>query len=184
MGFVGVLAVYVTLAVAYSAWLKRVPVLELAVVAAGFVLRAIGGGVAVDVPFSRWFLIVSCFGSLFLVAGKRAGEQAALGEAGPQIRSTLAAYPADYLRYVWTMASTVAVAGYCLWAFEQAESRTGVPFYELSIIPFLLFVMRYALLVESGRGSSPEELVLGDAGLLGIAAAWIAVFGAGIYIGG
>jgi len=182
-GFLGIVALYAMLTTSYTLWLKHVPVLDIATVASGFVLRAIAGGVAVGVPFSRWFLIVASFGSLFMVAGKRAGEHSTLGEDRGAVRSTLGTYSAEYLRYVWAMASGVTLTAYCLWAFEQAEGRAGVPYYELSIIPFLLFVLRYALLLEGGRGSSPEDLVLGDRGLIAIAATWACIFSAGIYVG-
>ena len=66
-----VVMIYVSLTLAYTLLLKQIPVVELVVVAAGFVLRAIAGGVALDIEVSQWFLIVTSFGSLFMVAGKR-----------------------------------------------------------------------------------------------------------------
>ncbi|HEU5484316.1 MAG TPA: decaprenyl-phosphate phosphoribosyltransferase, partial [Microlunatus sp.] len=68
------LAVYVVIQVLYSTVLKHLPVIDLAVVSSGFLLRAIAGGVAVGVPLSQWFLLVASFGSLFMVAGKRYSE--------------------------------------------------------------------------------------------------------------
>ena len=75
-----VVAGYAALTVSYSLWLKHEPVIDLAAVAAGFVLRAIAGGVAADVLISDWFLIVAASGSLFMVTGKRHAEQLELGE--------------------------------------------------------------------------------------------------------
>src|SRR5207244_4312774 len=66
-----VIASYVVVQFAYNGWLKHEPVLDLALVASGFVLRAVAGGAAVDVPISTWFLIVAASGSLFMVTGKR-----------------------------------------------------------------------------------------------------------------
>ncbi len=74
-----VLVIYVGIQIAYSLFLKRQPIFDLAAVAAGFVLRAIAGAVAVPVPISEWFLIVATFGSLLMVTGKRVAEQAELG---------------------------------------------------------------------------------------------------------
>ncbi len=74
-----VLAVYVVLMQAYSTVFKKVAVIELAIVSSGFVIRAIAGGVATDVPISTWFLIVTSFASLFIVVGKRHAEQLTLG---------------------------------------------------------------------------------------------------------
>ena len=181
--FLGVVAGYVALTTSYTLWLKQVAVLDLAVVAGGFFIRAIAGGVAAGVPFSRWFLIVAAFGSLFMVAGKRHGEQLDLGAQGAEVRATLAHYSSDYLRYVWTLASGVTLAAYCLWAFEEAEASAGAPWFELSIIPFVLAILRYALMLEQGRGSAPEEIVLGDRTLQAIGLVWVALFACGVYLG-
>jgi decaprenyl-phosphate phosphoribosyltransferase len=67
-------AVYLTIQLAYAGGLKHQPVMDLACVASGFLLRAIGGGVATGIPLSPWFLLVASFGSLFMVAGKRYSE--------------------------------------------------------------------------------------------------------------
>ena len=175
---------YVVLTTTYTLWLKNVAVLDIATVAGGFFVRAIAGGVAAGVPLSRWFLIVASFGSLFIVAGKRYGEHAELGERRGEVRATLAHYSGAYLRYVWTLASGVTLAAYCLWAFEEAEARPGAPWFELSIVPFVLGILRYALLVEQGRGSAPEEIVLGDRTLQAIGLVWVALIGCGVYLGG
>ncbi|HEX8646077.1 MAG TPA: decaprenyl-phosphate phosphoribosyltransferase [Thermoleophilaceae bacterium] len=176
-----VVASYVTLTTAYTLWLKHVEVVDIVAIASGFILRAVAGGAAVDVPLSRWFIIVASFGSLFIVAGKRHGEHIDLDESRGAIRSTLAGYSRDYLKYVWTMASGVTIAAYCLWAFEMAPRDSEVPLYELSIVPFVTFMLRYAQLLEAGHGEAPEDVVLGDRLLQALAAVWIALFGAGVY---
>ncbi|MEX2253255.1 MAG: decaprenyl-phosphate phosphoribosyltransferase [Thermoleophilaceae bacterium] len=180
--FLGVVVLYVAITTAYSLWLKHVAVVDLAVVASGFVLRAVAGGAAVGVPLSRWFLIVASFGSLFMVAGKRYGEHDELGEERASVRPTLAEYPREYLRYVWMLASGVAITAYCLWAFEQGGSASS-PWYGLTIVPFVLGVLRYALLLESGRGSAPEDVVLGDGTLKFCGFAWVILFGIAVYVG-
>ena len=75
-----VIAIYVAVNISYSLRLKHEPVVDLACVSAGFVLRAIAGGVATGVPLSDWFVIVSSFGALLIVTGKRSAEHTALGE--------------------------------------------------------------------------------------------------------
>jgi len=183
--FLLVVVLYVGLSSAYTLSLKHVAVVDIAVIASFFVLRAVAGGVAADVAISRWFLIVASFGSLFVVAGKRYGESLDLGEQRGSVRATLTLYSPDYLRFVWTMAAGVTLTAYCLWAFEQVPARVETfPFYELSIVPFGLFVLRYALMVESGRASAPEDVILGDRTLQLLGLAWVIVFGAGVYLGG
>jgi decaprenyl-phosphate phosphoribosyltransferase len=178
-----VVVVYIGLTVAYSAWLKREPVVDLAAVAAGFVLRAIAGGVAAGVPLSDWFLIVAGAGSLFIVAGKRHAEVHDLGTDSSNHRSVLAAYSPTFLTFVRAVAAGVAITAYCIWAFERsAEGDTDV-WYQLSVIPFVLGILRYALLVEHGHGGAPEELLLRDRVLLAVGALWAVVFALGVHVG-
>jgi decaprenyl-phosphate phosphoribosyltransferase len=183
--FATVLGLYIAVTSAYNLGLKHVAVVDIAVVASGFILRAIAGGVAARVPISQWFLIVASFGSLFIVAGKRYGESLELGEDKASVRVTLGEYPVSYLRYVWMIASGVAMTAYCLWAFEQQHLRdaAGLPWYELSIVPFVLALLRYALLLETGHGSAPEDVLLGDRTLQALAVLWAVVFGIAVYVG-
>jgi decaprenyl-phosphate phosphoribosyltransferase len=180
--FLVVAVVYIAITASYTVWLKHIAVVDIVAIASGFILRAVAGGVAAHVPLSRWFIIVASFGSLFVVSGKRHGEHIDLGEEGAEVRPTLGAYSRNYLQYVWTMTSGVTVAAYCLWAFEMAPGNETVPFYELSIVPFVTFILRYAMLLEQGHGGAPEDVVLGDRTLLVLAATWAAVFGAGVYV--
>jgi decaprenyl-phosphate phosphoribosyltransferase len=182
LGFLGVLALYLAMTTAYSLWLKHLPIVDIGVVAAGFILRAVAGGVAVDVPISRWFLIVASFGSLFMVAGKRHGEQVRMGGEGGPARATLDAYTPAYLHSVWTMASAVTVTAYCLWAFEQSQ-RTSFPWFELTIIPFVLAILRYALVLEAGKAAAPEDVLIRDRSMQVLSVVWGLLFGLAIYIG-
>jgi len=172
---------YVVLTTAYSLWLKHLVVVDVVAVAAGFVLRAIGGAVATDVPVSDWFFIVTSFGSLFVVTGKRMGEVGELDEAG-DVRPTLGEYTDDYLAYLRSLSSAVVMVAYCLWAFESEALTSGsVPWFELSILPFVLAVLRYALLLERGHGAAPEDLFLRDRPLQAAGLVWAALYGIGVY---
>lgn len=183
LGAVG--AAYVLLTGSYTLWWRRVAVADIAVVAGGFVLRALAGGVATEVAVSRWFLMVTSFGALFLVAGKRYAElSASAGEQQPaQRRASLGEYSVDYLRLVMGMSATVAVTAYCLWAFQRSHHE-HLTWYELTVIPFVLWLLRYALLLDRGDGEAPEETVLGDRFLLTMSAAWTALFVSGVYVVG
>lgn len=180
-----VMAVYAVVNVAYTLGLKRVPVIELGCVSAGFVLRAIAGGAATGVALSTWFVTVACFGALLITAGKRTGETMELGEDGAAHRSTLGAYPPAFLRSVRVLASTVLVTSYCIWAFDRG-ARFGnrgnqMLWYELSIVPVVLAVLYLELAFESGRGSAPEDLAVGDRILQLLGLTWIGLLAVGIY---
>jgi decaprenyl-phosphate phosphoribosyltransferase len=180
LGFLGVVVGYLALTTSYSMWLKHIAVIDIVAIASGFIMRAIAGGVAADVPLSRWFVIVASFGSLFVVSGKRHGEHIDLGAEGHEVRPTLGAYSRNYLQYVWTMTSGVTLTAYCLWAFEQSPDDTSIPFFELSIVPFACFILRYALLLDQGRGGAPEDIVLSDRTLQALTVVWIVIFGCAV----
>jgi decaprenyl-phosphate phosphoribosyltransferase len=176
----GVLASYVVIQLAYCLFLKNQPVIDLAVVASGFLLRGIAGGVAAGLLLSQWFLLVAAFGSLFMVAGKRYSELALLGDAAAT-RKTLQEYSASYLRFVWSLSAGVAVTAYSLWAFEMAETQDGVPWATISIAPFVLAILRYARDVDMGEAGAPEDIVLGDRVLLVLGLVWAAAVGLGVF---
>jgi decaprenyl-phosphate phosphoribosyltransferase len=178
-----VTALYVLCTTSYSIWFKHVAVIDITLLASGFVLRAIAGAVATDVPISDWFFIVTAFGSLFMVTGKRYAEFQEMGDERAGFRATLGEYSVAYLNYVLAVASGVTMVAYCLWAFEKTAREGGIPWYELSIVPFVLAVLRYALVVEQGRGGAPEEVVLSDRMIQGMVIAWVIVFGIAIYRG-
>jgi decaprenyl-phosphate phosphoribosyltransferase len=164
-------AAYLGLQALYAVRLKHEPVLDISIVAAGFLMRAVAGGVAADIPLSQWFLLVSGFGSLFIVAGKRYSELHTLGsEAGT--RRSLVRYTDTYLRFVWSTAAGATVISYSLWAFEQA-SDTGIPWHTISIAPFLMVLLRYAVDVDAGTASEPEDIVFRDRILQLIGVVWL-----------
>lgn len=167
------LVVYWLLQVGYSVLLKHQPIIDLAMVASGFLLRATAGGVASDIELSQWFLLVASFGSLFMVAGKRYSEMLELGpEAGT--RKSLERYTPTYLRFVWTSSCTAVILSYSLWAFEQAGPHPGgINWPAVSIAPFTLALLRYAMEIDQGLAGEPEDVVLGDRVLQGLAVLWV-----------
>lgn len=184
---VAVVALYLTINLAYNLGLKRVPVIDLVAVASGFVLRAGAGAVAVDVPMSRWFILCTTFGSLFIVAGKRYAELNEVGK-GAGTRSTLDMYSTGYLRNVLSISCGAALLSYCVWAFETsgAAGRVGefdFPFYELSIVPMLTALLRYLLVLEQGGGGAPEEVFAKDRVLQLLGLCWIVIYGIAVYAG-
>jgi decaprenyl-phosphate phosphoribosyltransferase len=175
---------YVVLTTAYSSFLKHVAVVDLVAVAAGFVLRAVAGAAATEVPISDWFFIVTSFGALFMISGKRGAEAAEMGDDASEFRSVLAAYSSSYTAYLRAVTSGAVLVAYCLWAFEKADTvvdSATIPWFQLSILPFVMAVLRYALVLDQGRGSAPEEIVLGDRPLQFIGVAWTVVFAIGVY---
>ena len=107
-----------------------------------------------------------------------------MGDGASEFRSVLGRLHASYTAYLRSVTSGAVLVAYCLWAFEKAEAVAGpptVPWYQLSILPFVMAVLRYALVLDQGRGSAPEEIVLGDRPLQLIGIAWAIVFAIGVY---
>ncbi len=177
-----VLGVYVVLQLAYCLALKQQPVIDLAIVASGFLLRTVAGGVAAGIALSQWFLLVAAFGSLFMVAGKRYSELVAIGE-GAATRKSLREYSASYLRFVWSMSAGVTVTVYSLWAFEIGEAQSGVPWSAISIAPFVLGLLRHAVDLDKGAAGEPEDVVLHDKVLLALGVIWVATVALGAFGG-
>lgn len=175
----GVLLLYAVLTASYSQWLKHVPVLEMMAVAGGFLLRPVAGAAATLVPMSPWFLTVASFGSLFIIAGKRYAEVDTLAEDAADHRPVLGAYPPSYLRQVQSVCAAVTLMAYCFWAFSK-PTETAIPWIALSVVPVTLGVLRYELLLQTGHGGAPEEVLVRDRTLLASASIWLALFLLGV----
>ena len=131
---------------------------------------------------SPWFLIVAGSASLFMVTGKRHAEMIELGEHAGGHRLTLD----DVLARVPRLRArgrrrASRSSPYCLWAFEKSSHVGNPVWFELSIVPFVLGILRYALLLEQGRGGAPEELVLADRVLLVMGALWAIFFALAVH---
>lgn len=177
----GIVVAYAVFTLAYSLWLKSEPVIELALLAMGFLLRAIAGGAASDLPISQWFLIVAGFGSLFMAAGKRYGEleRATTQGVTATTRKSLSGYTLGYLRFVWAVSAAVTITGYALWAFDVATTPSSFPWAEWSVVPFVLAILRYGQAIDRGAGEAPEDTALGDRVLLLLGVIWLVLFGLG-----
>jgi decaprenyl-phosphate phosphoribosyltransferase len=161
---------YVAVTTGYSIWWRRLVVADIVAVAAGFVLRTVGGATAGGVGLSRSFLIVVSGCALFIVAGKRYAE---LG-APHTSRASLRRYSRRGLRLVLTATTALVCAAYAWWALARGPRM-------LSLVPFVLWLGRYRGLLSAGAGEAPEELVTGDPGLLALGMLWVALFAGGIY---
>ena len=176
-----VLAVYIAVQLAYCYWLKHQAVLDICIVASGFLLRAIAGGAATGILLSQWFLLVAGFGSLFMVAGKRYAEMMLAERTGAKIRKSLESYSASYLRFVWGLSATVLITTYSLWAFDIGVVRHNTMWSVISIVPFVIAVLRYSVDVDSGNGGEPEEIALGDRVLQVLALLWVGTLTLAVY---
>ncbi|GGM68957.1 decaprenyl-phosphate phosphoribosyltransferase [Longimycelium tulufanense] len=176
-----VLGVYEGVQLGYCFGLKHVPVVEMGIVASGFLLRAIAGGAATGIVLSNWFLLVSAFGSLFVVAGKRYAEALLVAGTDLRTRQAIRAYTPSYLRFVWMSSAAVIMSMYGLWAFDihgASDSRWPI----ISMVPFVLAVLRYGMEVDNGSAGAPEDALLGDRVLQVLFVLWAASLGLALYV--
>ena len=176
-----IVAIYEVVQLWYCLGMKHEPVIELTSVASGFLLRAIAGGVATQVGLSQWFLIAAGFGSLFMAAGKRYAEKRLVQDTNVAIRPVLDGYTATYLRFVWTLSAGVLVTTYSLWAFTLRQTSSN-EWSVVSIVPFVMALLRYAVDVDSGAAGEPEEIVLHDRLLLMLGGIWAACLMGSVYV--
>ena len=176
-----VIAVYLAMQLGYCFGLKHQAVMDICIVSSAYLLRAIAGGVAANIPLSQWFLLMMAFGSLFMVAGKRYAELQVAERTGAAIRKALESYTSTYLRFVWTMSATAVVLCYGLWAFER--DRHSGSWFAVSMVPFTIAILRYAVDVDGGLAGEPEDIALRDRVLQLLALAWIATVGAAVALG-
>ena len=181
-GLLIVIAVYIAVQLGYCLGLKHQPVIDICIVASGFLIRAIAGGAATGIPLSQWFLLCAGFGSLFMVAGKRYAEFVLAERTGAKIRRSLESYSASYLRFVWTLSATVLIMMYGLWAFEIRAAHHNSVWSVVSIVPFVVAVLRYAVDVDGGNGGEPEEIALADRVLQVLAVLWLCALVVAVYI--
>lgn len=179
-----VIGVYIVLQLGYCFGWKHIPVIDIALVSSGFMLRTMAGGVAAGIALSQWFLLVAAFGSLFMASGKRYAEMLLAQETGAKIRKALEGYTPTYLRFVWTLSATAVVMSYALWGFQLSSTVHGTAgiWYQVSMVPFVIAILRYAAKVDSGHGGAPDEIALEDRVLQLLALLWIFCIVMAVYV--
>ncbi|MBW2266932.1 MAG: decaprenyl-phosphate phosphoribosyltransferase [Deltaproteobacteria bacterium] len=160
---------------------KNLVVLDILLVAFGFVLRAVAGALAIGVPFSDWFVLCTFFVAIFIAVAKRRSELNAAA-ADFSARPVLGHYTRDALTAFGTTAMAASVISYSLWVQDELEQAGGEPRTLLFTVPFvILAIFRYHLLVERGEaGERPEDTLLTDrplqVAILGFALVAVAAF--------
>ncbi len=157
-----VLSAYLALMLAYKFVLKHMVLMDMMAIGAGFVLRALAGGLAIDVPISPWLYVVTALGALFLVVNKRRAEITLLEEGAINHRPILEEYSPALLNQIGALVTASTLIAYGLYTF----TATNLPDNNsmMLTIPFVLYgLLRYLYLVDKHQeGGSPEEVLLKD----------------------
>lgn len=173
---------YLIMQLFYSAYLKQVILIDVLVIAAGFVLRVYAGVWAIDAHLNVWFLLSVISFALFLAIGKRRSERTLMESQASRHRETLLHYPENLLDILTSMFANSTWLAYAFFAFLQPPiqiQRFELPFteakYLMATIPVVLYgVMRYLYIIyEKKEGESPERVILTDKPLLVAVLVWI-----------
>ena len=164
--FALVALIYLAIMVAYSTYLKRLIIVDVMAISAGFVLRAAAGAVALDVTISPWLYVCTSLGALFLGFAKRLNEVVLAGESGPLQRETLEEYTPRLLEQLIAIVAPATLVSYILYTF----TADFLPENQVMMltIPFVMYgLFRYLYLVHHRNlGESPEEVLLTDVPLV------------------
>ena len=173
--FLATAVAYVALLTAYSAWLKHIVIVDVLVVAMGFVLRAVAGALAIEVEISGWLLICTILIALFLALGKRRHEYLALEGEAARHRPILAEYSAALLDQMIAVVTASTVTAYALYTMSPETVGKFHTHLLPATLPFVLYgIFRYLyLLYRRQLGGNPSELFLNDRALLVNTALWI-----------
>ncbi|MCS6953512.1 MAG: decaprenyl-phosphate phosphoribosyltransferase [Bryobacterales bacterium] len=170
----GVVLSYGLLMAGYSAGLKRLLVLDAMAIAAGFVLRVVGGAVAAGVEASHWLIVCAFLLALYLAFAKRRQELLLLGENASQHRSVLAGYSPAYLDQVTNILLGCAIVSYALYTVApETIARFGTDRLIYGTAFVIYGLLRYLALVQQGRaGEDPSWAVLNDKPLIAAVVGW------------
>jgi 4-hydroxybenzoate polyprenyltransferase len=158
-----ILLVYFLLNVAYSLKLKHVVILDILIIASGFVLRAVGGGLMIDVPLTPWFIMCTMLLALFLAISKRRHELYLLKSAKGSHRQVLDFYSLELLNQFNSIVTTLIVISYALFTFTSGHSVQLM----WSLIFVIYGILRYLYLIQmEGKGGKPEKVLFEDKHIL------------------
>jgi len=178
------LGVYLVLQVSYSFWLKHVVILDVFLIATGFLIRVIAGGLVIEVQLSPWLFICTILLALFLALSKRRHELILLNESAGIHRPILKEYNPHLLDQMIAVVTASTVISYCLYTISSETIEKFGTRNLIFTVPFVLYgIFRYLYLVhQKNEGGSPELLIITDKPLLIDVFLWIATAILIIYI--
>lgn len=178
--FPAVVGAYLALMAAYTGGLKRVAILDVLLIASGFVLRAYAGGVALHVEVSQWLLLCTLTLSLFLGFAKREAERVALGPAAAATRPVAwGIYTERALEHMMTVSAALAIVTYMLYTVSERTVRevVGSPWMFVTVLPVVYAVFRFYSRAIAGEVSGPVDMIRRDRPFLAALAVWALLVG-------
>lgn len=175
------LLIYLILNLAYSFGLKNVPLLDIAILVSGFLIRILYGALATNITISNWLYLTVIALAFYFALGKRRNELNQLGTTGS--RAVLSAYPLSFLNQSMGMCLTLANVFYALWSMDEKTVLFYDSKYLIFTVPIVLLItMKYSLNIEGTSDGDPVEVLLHDKTLLCLCLIYLSIMFAILYL--
>ena len=174
----GVLAVYVVLNIAYSVSLKHISILDVNIIAIGFVLRLFIGSVVTDIYLSKWIIIMTFLLALFMALAKRRDDVLIFLDSGKRMRKVIDGYNLQFLDTAMAIMASVVIVAYTLYTTSsEVESRFNSEHLYLTVFFVILGIMRYLKIVFVHKNSdSPSKIITSDRFMQLTLLGWVGIF--------
>ena len=184
MAVASVIAVYLLLNIAYCLWLKRYAIVDVCVIAFGFVLRLLAGGLATDILLSNWVVLMTFLLTLFLSLAKRRDDVVRMNKTGHAPRKNTIRYNLEFVNQAITITATVTLVCYVMYTVSpEVEQRIGTRYLYLTTVFVLLGILRYLqLTMVDNKSGDPTKAMLRDRMLQAVVALWLLSFLIIIYV--
>jgi decaprenyl-phosphate phosphoribosyltransferase len=177
MSLVWIGLVYLLINIAYSLYLKNTVIIDLIIVSSGFVLRGLSGVLVVNATPSVWFILLSVFGSLLLVAGKRAAQKEEISVIKKSHRESISRYSTSFLKQIQIMSGTGLIFSYVLMSQEKfLATELNRIILNLSILPFLSTVLYIIYYLDQEKETDVTRLLVSQKALTISCAIWTLTF--------
>lgn len=176
--FIVILIGYFLMNIAYSFFLKKVLIIDVMIIAIGFVLRVFAGAVVANIVVSDWIILCTFFGSLFIGFGKRKNEAIVLAERSIKYRKTLSGYTPDFLNQLLSITAGMTIISYALYTIDQKtinHFQTSRLIYTLPLVVFGIF-RYFHIIYNKSSGEDPTEIFLTDKPIILTSIIWMIVF--------
>ena len=174
----GILAVYVVLNIAYSVSLKHISILDINIIAIGFVMRLFVGSVVTDIYLSKWIIIMTFLLALFMALAKRRDDVLIFLDTGKRMRKVIDGYNLQFLNTAMAIMASVVIVSYTLYTTSsEVESRLNSEYLYLTVFFVILGIMRYLKIIFVHKNSgSPSKIIISDRFMQLTLLGWAGVF--------
>lgn len=180
--FFSILLIYIALNIFYSLKLKHISILDVIIIAIGFVLRVFAGAAVIGISVSMWIVLMTFLLALFLAIAKRR-DDVLLANSGVKVRKNIDGYTVEFINAAMVIMSSVVIVSYIFYTIsEEVEKRLHTHNLYLTVIFVIVGILRYMqiTMVENNSGN-PSKLLLKDRFLQLTILGWILVFGWFLY---